>query len=1164
MKKTIKFFAMLAVLLFAASCQNKGLDGEQSVAGKLNLTATIVTPEASRVSYDVDNAVTHTITPSWTVGDKIIGWDDQGEAFTFEVASVDGTGRAVLDDGGYVAGSATTLYAIYSPGKTASDIVGSGVARTLSVDLGAQSGVLDDGSPVLMCATATIAGGSASLDFENQTAIIGVTRFKLPAAATLTSISVDGLITAGTFEVDGGGNLVLTPATAPATATATGSWATGAGDICETAIYFATLPTAGANIVLNASDGANEYRNISSIAETDIEAGSYYYMAKNLSVLVADVNGEKYFTIADAFAAANAATSPVTITLLADCSATARLPLDGSASGTGAVTLDLNGHTLTTTNQLRMTGRSLTITDNSSSVLAEQGAVLSSYASGRVIYLETSAAFTLLGGTIERTSTTGNYQTVYAAGGSSVTLSGGKVVSHFSAVYNQGSGSTTINGNAVVEADSTAVNQNTGTLLIEGSPVISGCLSGVSGFGVRSQGEGNSTTIRGNARITGSNALYCQSGTNVTISGSPVLSSNDGATVYVLQADVDISGGTFSRGAGNGYVVYTGNASAVVTISGGTFTNTEGSASANPVVYAYTAGSRITVTGGYFSATGLNPISANNGAAYVTGGFFNKALREGYAVDSEANEYVNVLNTEPATTSAYPFTVSPASSTPTVAKVTQSTYNWNHGSVESALKCADQRAAGNGIATVFLLTDITAVSTMNVSSGNTYMLNLDLNGHNVTSSISPVISSAGKFTLKNTGATADFSTTGSTAISVTAGSSTFNGVSVVAGTTAVAVSGGAGLEVYESHIYGGSTADFTNDGGTIALSSGWYRNEPDADWVADGYQKASSTEVFNTRSYSWQLDALPPVVEVNGVGYPTWNAAVAAATAYSGGDATVTLTLVDDIASADAVTLNHASKPIVLDLNGYTLSTDTKLFIQCSVNSLTITDGAVTKGKITSSESDVVFKDGTGTINIEDCVIECTKTSSSNYYTEAVIRMNSVSSSINITGAVVYSTAGVTTIQNSAGTLTITDSEISSGTLSTGLVTVGNGGANAKTTINSGSFFTSATNRSVIYAGSGLASSTVAGPITINGGYFYAPNGARCFRGAYAGTNHYPKLTLNAAYYNLTECWTNSGKDYHATIADGKSEQSCSVVHRHETTSQDYTYTFKVDTTPEP
>ena len=202
----------------------------------------------------------------------------------------------------------------------------------------------------------------------------------------MTSVSVDGLITSGTFKLAAGA-LVLTPDTTPSTITATGSWATGEGNICTTALYFATLPTASAKIALRANDGANDYGNLASIAATDIAAGNYYYMQKNLGAPVADVNGVKYGTIDDAFAAANRATSAVTVTLLADCTSAGMLSLNSTVSGTGAVTLDLNGQTLTVTptgtKGIEIDGtRSLTVRDGAGGGKIVSSAQYMVYATG--------------------------------------------------------------------------------------------------------------------------------------------------------------------------------------------------------------------------------------------------------------------------------------------------------------------------------------------------------------------------------------------------------------------------------------------------------------------------------------------------------------------------------------------------------------------------------------------------------------------------------------------------------------------------------------------------------------------------------------------------------------------------------------------------------------
>ena len=1082
MKKTIKFFAILAVLLFAASCQENNLDNGQGIdSGKLNLTATIVTPDASRVTYDVDNETTHTITPSWTVGDKIIGFDDEGVTFTFEVASLNGD-HAVLDDGGYVPGSATKLYAIYAPGKLASDIS----ANTLSVDLGTQSGELDEDSPVLMCATAAITGSDVTLDFENQTAIIGVTKFKLPAAGTLTSISVDGLVTAGTFEVSGD-VLVLTPAATTATATATGSWATGAENVCETAIYFATLPTASAKIALRASDGVNDYGNLASIAATDIAAGNYYYMAKNLGAPVAEVAGVKYGTIDDAWAAANRANSAVTVTLLANCTTSNQLKIDGT--GTGAVTFDMNGHDLNTTKQIRVIGRTLTILDSSSATLAEQGKITSTYTGGRGIYVEAGGTLYYQGCTITHNSS--DYGTIYLRdAGTRGFLSGGK-----------------------------AISQNYRALSV----------------------------------------IY---GAEVELSGSVELWAT-GHTIYASESSViNITGGSFVRGGTSGYnVVRTGAADAVVNITGGVFDNTE-STSSGTLIYAGADGGVINVEGGYFKTTGVNPVGSNgttadDGIAYVTGGCFNKAIQPKYAKSSTDVIYTNVLNPDAGTSDTYPYTVSSVSVTPTVAVTTQSTNTWNHGTVESAFKCADQRAKGNGVATLTLQTDAAVSQTLTVNSGNSYNVVLDLNGHLVSSTVSPVISSSGKLVVNDLGSGGEISTTGAVVLSVSDGTAAINSGSLSGATNAVSVSGGT-LNIYGGHIYGGGAADIVKTGGDIALSGGYYRYEPDGAWLADGYASSAATEVFKTRSYDYMVVASSVAATVAGENYGSWASAVAAACSYSGVVDTVRMVLQEDITDAGVSSLEHSTLPILLDLNGHILSSPDSAFLKCQY-SLTIVDTGVSKGKITSSRPNVICKVGTGKIELQHCTIECTQASAVSYNAAAVVYMNNSGSTLVIDDCKIYSTGSVTAVSNRSGTLTISNSEVTSGTSAAGLVGIYNGGSSATTVVNNCSVVTTSTtdSRGVFYNGSGASA---CGTIEINGGYYYGNNFGRSYSTSDAG--QFAKITVNSGYSNNE--FKYAAKNYPVTIPAGKSQQECSVKHTHATTGVEYTYTYKVDTTPEP
>ena len=475
MKKLVYIFSLLTLVLCAYSCQNSIDTAKES----LTITATIAEPDASRVAL-TDNG--ETLRPEWSEGDKVIGFDEEGDTFEFTVESITDR-RATMSAGGYVAVDGRKVYAIYAPGYKQTDISDD----KLTVNIGAQNGGVDKSQPFLMCATATVDGSNINLVFENQVAVVGLKKFKINPVDVATNVDhlvLNGAVASGTFQIVDS-KLQLVPSGSPAPITAAGTWNTDASGVYNSPVYFAVLPTTDANLELHAVATNDKYVNLASIPATTLSAGFYYRMSKILDA-VADVDGVKYDNIDDAWAAANAATTDVTVTLLANCSAASTLKLDNSKSGTGAISLDLNGKELTGpassyTIDIR-NSRSLTVCDNSTSTIADQGAIIgvsnahTLFAESSTIditggtikapsghekaalWIQTSSSATMSGGKLDASSS--NYRAAYVGSGSSLTISDGDIESKLHCIYS--TGTTTITG-GIFESETTYPVYSVGT-----------------------------------------------------------------------------------------------------------------------------------------------------------------------------------------------------------------------------------------------------------------------------------------------------------------------------------------------------------------------------------------------------------------------------------------------------------------------------------------------------------------------------------------------------------------------------------------------------------------------------------------------------------------------------------------------------------------------------
>lgn len=1078
-----KFYSiiMVAASLAVAACQPKELDNivpdDNPDVKSVKITATIEDIDATKVEYAISDDA---IKPAWEEGDELFGFDANGGKFTYVVKEVDATtGEATIEPKQgtfYDPDEGILVYGIYYPGKTVEDITGTTGEESLAIDLAGQSGTLETASPAIMCATATVSGGEVRFHFENQTAIIGLKKIQLGsdaapvASATIDQIAIEGVVTRGSLSVVGG-ELTLTAGTKASTVyavPATSSWVTDEnGQIdfgAENPVAFAVLPSTHVPTVY-AYTATAAFKNGTPMTTKEMEAGNYYYMSKKLNesaepVASLTVGGvtSKYYNVSDAFDAADCSNEDCTVKLLKNCSAS-RNPQIRGTNGSGDITIDLNGNTLTMNHQFGVYDSNITICDNSSAVLAEQGKI-------------TSAVSTVAS---------------YFFSGSSLTLEGGTL-------------------------------ENTANQI----------------------------------------ALYLTSSSSAVLKGGCV-KSDENRAIYVNACSLSVPANSTVQVAAKNHSIYSANGTA--NIAGGHFDSGNGG---SPAITSAGSSSEVTITGGYFSTehTVILGVSSS-GKFYVSDGSFSAPLSTARAVDKEQNLYNNTLNTEVSTKAKYPFTLSAPGTY--AALVSSGSTNYQCDGIECAIKAADVNAKATGISNISLNANCTATAAMAISSGNTYGVTLDLNGHTVSATgVSPLLTTAGAFTLSDSseGGAGELSTTGNVALSVTAGTTTINSGSLVGATNAVSVAADATLTVNNGYFYGAEDGDDITgaEGANVTLSAGWFRNKPSVDYLASGTAAISGTETHNTKTYNWTIGVETAVVEVNEVGYASLGAAVAAANTFDGEDATVTITLLDDISYDSQINLTNANdKPIVLDLNGHELSTETESFITTG-GTLTITDNGQTKGKITSGASKVLdLTSSSADVTLHGCKIVSTKETGSDYYSDVAILMNNSSAKLTVTEATIYTTGGLTTISNRAGSLTISDSEISSGTESTGLIAVCNGLANASTTINSGSFYTSSTtaNRPVVYTGSSAGSSSTAGSVTINDGYFYFAGDTRDVRASYSAQND--KITINAGYFAHDLTWT---KD--PTYGSGKSLQAIdpAETHPHATIGETLYYGYQVKETP--
>lgn len=266
-----KLFYLASVIMLTLSCQNNQ-DPIEEIESIQHLTVTArFDKPATRVAFVEES---NDIMPSWEIGDRIFGfWDDK--TLTYEVASVNGEGTASFNlVNGTEPTDGKTIYMIYAPSKSVSDLS----TQTLAVDYSTQDGTLANmKNHAYMCATATVSGTTLTLSFTNQMAIVCFKQLTgLAPSTTYTTLEFSTIGEGSIIQVDGD-VLKLVPGSTYGPVSINGSFTSDASGNLSTPIYLA-IPCPSVAVSPSITLKNSTSQRVGFISSKTMTQGKYYYI----------------------------------------------------------------------------------------------------------------------------------------------------------------------------------------------------------------------------------------------------------------------------------------------------------------------------------------------------------------------------------------------------------------------------------------------------------------------------------------------------------------------------------------------------------------------------------------------------------------------------------------------------------------------------------------------------------------------------------------------------------------------------------------------------------------------------------------------------------------------------------------------------------------------
>lgn len=265
-----KVLYLACVMMLTLSCQNDQ-DSIEVVESPQYLTVTAHFEQpTTRVAFAEES---NNIVPSWEIGDRIFGfWDNN--TLTYEVASVnDGIASFNLVSGTEPT-DGKTVYMIYAPSKSVSDLS----TQTLAVDYNTQDGTLDNlKNHAYMCATATVSGSTLTLSFSNQMAIVCFKQLTgLAPSTTYNTLEFSTVGEGSLIQVDGG-ILKLLPGSVYGAVSVNGTFTSDASGNLSTPIYLAVpCPSVAVSPSITLKNSSSQ--RVGFISSKTMTPGKYYYI----------------------------------------------------------------------------------------------------------------------------------------------------------------------------------------------------------------------------------------------------------------------------------------------------------------------------------------------------------------------------------------------------------------------------------------------------------------------------------------------------------------------------------------------------------------------------------------------------------------------------------------------------------------------------------------------------------------------------------------------------------------------------------------------------------------------------------------------------------------------------------------------------------------------